>query len=185
MESNFVPLCNILELHITLKMESSRPSETLVTYCNITQKTSTWNSIQAPVTSPWRWRQQGPPKHWCHTTSLHGVTTQRTATRTLGSFHVTFQYPVLITVAPFFDPNSRSFAGTKISYPARSIICSGLFMRQFLHVTDDIGGVKPHFEIFCSSFKERWKYQWSYAFLDQEPYLPLSGRILLCIYVNN
>jgi hypothetical protein len=31
-------------------------------------------------TSPWRWRQQGPPKRWYPTTSLHGVITQKTAT---------------------------------------------------------------------------------------------------------
>jgi hypothetical protein len=33
----------------------------------------TWIFIQAPVVSPWRWRQQGPPKRWYPTTSLHGV----------------------------------------------------------------------------------------------------------------
>jgi hypothetical protein len=27
---------------------------------------------------PWRWRQHGPPKHWCPTTKLHGTTTQKT-----------------------------------------------------------------------------------------------------------
>jgi len=26
------------------------------------------------VTSPWRWEQQGPPKRWYHSTTLHGVT---------------------------------------------------------------------------------------------------------------
>jgi len=28
-----------------------------------------------------RWRQHGPPKRWYPTTSLHGVTSQKTATR--------------------------------------------------------------------------------------------------------
>jgi len=30
--------------------------------------------------SPWTWRQQGPPKHWYSTMTLHGVTTQKTLT---------------------------------------------------------------------------------------------------------
>jgi hypothetical protein len=30
--------------------------------------------------SPWRWRQHGPPKHCYPTTGLHGVTTQKTLT---------------------------------------------------------------------------------------------------------
>jgi len=29
--------------------------------------------------SPWRWRHQGPSKHWYPTTTLHGVTTQKTS----------------------------------------------------------------------------------------------------------
>jgi hypothetical protein len=37
----------------------------------------------SPVTSPWRWRQQGPPKHWYPTTSLHGVTVQKKSTLNL------------------------------------------------------------------------------------------------------
>jgi hypothetical protein len=32
------------------------------------------------LTSPWRWRQHGPPKRWYLTTSLHGVITQKTTT---------------------------------------------------------------------------------------------------------
>jgi len=31
-------------------------------------------------TSPWIWRQYGRPKRWYHITSLHGVTTQKSAT---------------------------------------------------------------------------------------------------------
>jgi hypothetical protein len=30
--------------------------------------------------SPWRWRQHGPPKRWYPTTTLQGVTTQKTST---------------------------------------------------------------------------------------------------------
>jgi hypothetical protein len=30
--------------------------------------------------SPWRWRQHGPPKRWYPTTTLHGVTTQKIST---------------------------------------------------------------------------------------------------------
>jgi hypothetical protein len=32
------------------------------------------------VTSPWRWRQHGPLKHWYPTTTLHSNTTQKTST---------------------------------------------------------------------------------------------------------
>jgi hypothetical protein len=31
-------------------------------------------------TSPWRWSQQSPPKHWYPTTSVKAVTTQKTST---------------------------------------------------------------------------------------------------------
>jgi hypothetical protein len=44
------------------------------------QETATWISIQASLTSPWRWQQHGPPKHRYPTTSLYGVTTQKTTT---------------------------------------------------------------------------------------------------------
>jgi len=30
--------------------------------------------------SPQRWRQQGPPKHWCPFTSLCGITNRKTST---------------------------------------------------------------------------------------------------------
>jgi len=33
-----------------------------------------------PLTSPWRWRQQGPQNRWYPTSSLHGVVTQKTMT---------------------------------------------------------------------------------------------------------
>jgi hypothetical protein len=33
-----------------------------------------------PASSPWRWRQHGPPKRWYPTTTLHGVTIQNTST---------------------------------------------------------------------------------------------------------
>jgi hypothetical protein len=46
----------------------------------VTQKAATWISIQAPFTSPWRWRQRSPPKLCYPTTTLHGVTTQKTTT---------------------------------------------------------------------------------------------------------
>jgi len=46
----------------------------------ITQKTKTWISFQAPLTSPWRMRQHGPPKHWYPTTLLYSVITQKTST---------------------------------------------------------------------------------------------------------
>jgi len=34
------------------------------------------------ASSPWRRRQQGPPKRWHPTTTLHGITTQKTTTWT-------------------------------------------------------------------------------------------------------
>jgi hypothetical protein len=38
----------------------------------------TWTG--SPVPSPWRWRQHEPLKCWYPTTTLHGVTTQKTST---------------------------------------------------------------------------------------------------------
>jgi hypothetical protein len=32
----------------------------------------------SPVTLLWRWRQHGPLKCWYPTTTLHGITTQKT-----------------------------------------------------------------------------------------------------------
>jgi hypothetical protein len=32
------------------------------------------------TTSPWRWRQHGPPNQWYPPTTLHGVATQKTST---------------------------------------------------------------------------------------------------------
>jgi len=32
------------------------------------------------LVTPRRWRQQGPPKRWYPTTTLHGITTQKTMT---------------------------------------------------------------------------------------------------------
>jgi len=43
----------------------SMTSETLVSYITIRRQTS-----------PWRWRQHGPPKRW-YPTSLHGVKIQK------------------------------------------------------------------------------------------------------------
>jgi len=37
--------------------------------------------------SPWRWRQQGPPNHWYPTTSKHTVTIQKTMTNILEENH--------------------------------------------------------------------------------------------------
>jgi len=33
-----------------------------------------------PITSPWRWSQQCPPKSWYPTTTLHGVITHNAST---------------------------------------------------------------------------------------------------------
>jgi len=57
------------------------------------QKTSTWISIQALLTSPWRWRHQRPPKRWYSTTTGHGATIQKTANSTDVSvlFHTNLQ----------------------------------------------------------------------------------------------
>jgi hypothetical protein len=46
----------------------------------ITQKTTTWISIQAPIASPWRRRQHDPPKRWYLITSLHADITQKNIT---------------------------------------------------------------------------------------------------------
>jgi hypothetical protein len=70
--------------HFTLKMVEIRTSETFVSCHNTndvtTHNTTTWSSIQAPLTSPWRWRRHGPPKRLYPTITLHGVITQKTWT---------------------------------------------------------------------------------------------------------
>jgi hypothetical protein len=43
----------------------------IVTPCNI--------AAGYQRTSPWRWRQHGPPKRWYPTATLHGVRTQKTS----------------------------------------------------------------------------------------------------------
>jgi hypothetical protein len=36
--------------------------------------------VVCSVETPWRWKHHGPPKRWYLTTTLHGVTTQKTLT---------------------------------------------------------------------------------------------------------
>jgi len=46
------------------------------------QSSGLWRRVVSwlHTTSPWRWRQHGPPNRWYPNTWLHGVTTQKTAT---------------------------------------------------------------------------------------------------------
>jgi len=39
-----------------------------------------YQAFQVPFTSPWRWKQHGPPKLWYPTTSLHDVISQKITT---------------------------------------------------------------------------------------------------------
>jgi hypothetical protein len=41
---------------------------------------SLWRRRKWQVISPWRWRQQDPPKRWYPTSSLHRVTIQKNST---------------------------------------------------------------------------------------------------------
>jgi hypothetical protein len=77
--------------HADVKMETVRTSETMISYhivtrCQIPQDrvlnvfSSPWKlQISRHADVMWRWRQQGPPKRRC-STSLHGVTSQKTST---------------------------------------------------------------------------------------------------------
>jgi len=68
--------------HFTLKMEAAKSSETLVSYRITTRchKPEDYELNLYLITSPWRWRQYGPPKRWYPATSLHGIVTQKTTT---------------------------------------------------------------------------------------------------------
>jgi len=47
---------------------------------------------------PWRWRQHGSPKRWYPTTTLHGVTTQKTTIST----RISACLPLYMSFHPFF-----------------------------------------------------------------------------------
>jgi hypothetical protein len=58
-------------------------------------KISTFRRAILPPSSGWK--QHGPPKRWCPTTKLHGITTQKTLTFT-STF---FKWGTLITISRF------------------------------------------------------------------------------------
>jgi len=47
------------------------------------KKNTRLNYVQVElwIVTPWRWRQQGPPKSWYPITTLYGVTTRKTSVR--------------------------------------------------------------------------------------------------------
>jgi len=51
----------------------------VLTLCSVVEE---YHHFRGPccLTSPWRWRQHGPLKHWYPTVTLYSVTTQRTLT---------------------------------------------------------------------------------------------------------
>jgi hypothetical protein len=99
-----------VEVFWAVKMEASRSPETSVSYHNTTWRQNPEDLVLKlhpedgssnvhrnvgillqyytashprrlwPESSPWRWRQQRPPKRRYPTTILHGVTTQKTST---------------------------------------------------------------------------------------------------------
>jgi hypothetical protein len=64
-------------MYFYLKMEATWTSET-VSYHNNTRR-------HKPEDLDWRWRQHGSLKRWYPTTTLHGVTSQKTSTEDGGS----------------------------------------------------------------------------------------------------
>jgi len=50
------------------------------------------NQKSATCQGVWRWRQQGPLKHWYPTATLHGITAQKTSTCNLLCFNISVDY---------------------------------------------------------------------------------------------
>jgi hypothetical protein len=49
---------------------------------------------------PWRWRQQGPPKRWCPTATLHGVTTRKVSSYSTLLYSLKKLYPDISKTFP-------------------------------------------------------------------------------------
>jgi len=61
---------------VTNVLEGVHPGRHSTSSCSV----SINDQFQVPLTSPWRWREQSSPKRRYPTTTLHGVTTQKTTT---------------------------------------------------------------------------------------------------------
>jgi hypothetical protein len=69
------------------------------------------NTTRCHNPEDWRWRHHGPLKHWYPTTTLHGVTTQKTSTW------------IFTTVKTSSLPSGKIYHNSQFLTGIRSVIC--------------------------------------------------------------
>jgi hypothetical protein len=73
--------------------------------------------------SPWRWRQQGPPKRWYLTITLHGVTTQKTSTWVFIAVKVSSLAPNNKILNFVWLHEQKPYFAVNIDFPCASQYC--------------------------------------------------------------